>query len=67
MCVSAKAPDVPSIPERQATKLPDQGATAGRSDAMARRRRGLYASILTSPQGALGAANVSGISGATLG
>lgn len=34
---------------------------------MARRRRGLYASILTSPTGALGNANVSGVAGSTLG
>lgn len=67
MCISAKAPDVPTIPERQATKLPDMGATADRTGLMARRRRGLYASILTSPQGALGTANVSGVTGATLG
>jgi hypothetical protein len=67
MCVSAKAPDVPAIPERQSVRLPDNGATQARSDASARRRRGLYASILTSPQGALGSANLSGVSGATLG
>lgn len=68
MCVSApKAPAVPPIPERQSVRLPDNGATAARSDMMAKRRRGLYASILTSPQGALGSANISGVTGATLG
>lgn len=65
MCISS--PDVPSIPERQASKLPDGGATASRADLLAKRKRGLYASILTSPQGTLGAANVSGVTGATLG
>jgi hypothetical protein len=65
MCISS--PAAPSIPDRQATKLPDMGATADRSSLLARRRRGLYASILTSPQGALGTANVSGVTGATLG
>jgi hypothetical protein len=59
-------PDVPAIPERQPVKLPDGGADA-RTALIAKRRRGLYASILTSPQGVLGNPNVSGISGATLG
>jgi hypothetical protein len=67
MCVSAKAPDLPSIPERQVVKLPDDGATGPRSDILARRRRGLYASILTSPNGSLGTANLSGVPNATLG
>lgn len=67
MCVSAKAPEVPPIPERQSVRLPDNGATAARSDFLAKRRRGLYASILTTPQGALGSANLSSASGATLG
>jgi hypothetical protein len=64
MCIST--PDVPNIPERQAVKLPSDSA-GDRAGLAARRRRGLYASILTSPQGALGSANVSGVSGATLG
>jgi hypothetical protein len=67
MCISAKAPEVPSIPERQSVRLPDNGATAARSDILSKRRRGLYASILTTPNGALGAANISGTTGATLG
>lgn len=55
MCISApKAPDVPTIPERQAAKLPDNGSTAPRADETARRRRALMATILTSPGGALG-------------
>ncbi len=52
MCTST--PDVPTIPERQVTKLPDSGSTAGNADAAAKRRRGLYASIMTSPQGTVG-------------
>ncbi|WP_084238678.1 hypothetical protein [Sphingomonas asaccharolytica] len=52
MCISTpKTPDVPTIPERQPTKLPDNGATAGVVDQNARRRRGLYASVFTNPQG----------------
>lgn len=66
MCVG-KAPDVPTVPERQAVKLPDGGATADRTDLLARRRRGLYASILTGSSGALGSANISGGAGTTLG
>lgn len=65
MCIST--PKVPQMPERQASKLPDMGSTGERSDMAARRRRGLYASILTSGQGALGNANVSSPAGATLG
>lgn len=61
MCVG-KTPDVPTIPERQATQLPDNGSTASQVDANAKRRRGLYASILTSPTGTMGAPNVSGTS-----
>lgn len=52
MCGIGKAPEVPTIPERQATKLPDQGATADTVSDRARRRRGMMASILTSAQGA---------------
>lgn len=67
MCIGIKTPQIPTLPERQAVKLPDNGAPDSRASLLARRRRGLYASILTSPQGALGTANVSGVSGATLG
>ncbi len=60
MCISTpKAPDVPTIPERQATKLPDNGSTAELTDARTRRRRGLYASIFTSPRGTMGAPSTS--------
>lgn len=55
MCTST--PDLPTVPERQATKLPDAGSTASNADAAAKRRRGLYASILTGANGAAGMAN----------
>ncbi len=51
MCVSGKAPDVPTIPERQAVKAPDKGATLDTVSDRAKRRRGMMASILTSAQG----------------
>lgn len=57
MCIGGSTPDVPKIPERQAQKLPDNGSTAANADLAAKRRRGLYASILTSAQGAPGTAN----------
>jgi hypothetical protein len=45
MCVSTpKAPAPQSIPERQALKLPDGGATGIRVDDEVRRRRALMAS-----------------------
>ena len=46
-----KAPVVPAIPERQAMKLPDDGFTAGRSDDIAKRRRGMMATVMTGPAG----------------
>lgn len=51
MCGIGKTPDVPTIPERQAAKLPDQGATADGVSDRARRRRGMMAAVLTSAQG----------------
>lgn len=53
MCMSA--PDVPVTPERQAARAPDKGATADRVDAARKRRMSYAASILTSPQGVMGA------------
>ncbi|MEG3148567.1 hypothetical protein U1769_01625 [Sphingomonas sp. ZT3P38] len=44
MC-SPKPPKPQSIPERQALKLPDGGATAPRVDDDIRRRRALMASV----------------------
>lgn len=62
MCVF-KAPKIPKQPapaQMQAMQVP-KDMTQGRDDARARlRRRGLYASIFTSPQGIAGAPTVTG-------
>jgi hypothetical protein len=50
MCTAT--PDVPPPAERQAVKLPDQGATATRGDSS--RRRAMLAGLVTSMTGALG-------------
>ena len=64
MCLGApKAPDVPTIPERQAAKLPDGGASDTRTDFAARRRRALMATILTSTMGAPGSASTTNVLG----
>ncbi len=55
-------PDVPSVPERQATKLPDQGSTANSDKDSRRRRRAMIAGLVTSPQGALGTASTTAAS-----
>jgi hypothetical protein len=55
MCGIGKTPEVPTIPERQAVKAPDQSAPDMGVTDRARRRRGMMASILTSAQGATGA------------
>lgn len=44
---------MPTMPERQATKLPDAGATITKDDRK-RLRRALYAGMTTGSQGALG-------------
>ena len=68
MCVGGSTPDVPTVPERQATKLPDGSQAAERTDDRARRRMAYAASILTSPQGVLGnAATTANIGSATTG
>lgn len=54
MCMT-KAPEVQSVPERQAAKLPDGGDTAARTSDTAARRRALMATVLTGPQGTMGA------------
>ncbi len=56
MC-TPKAPDVPSVPERQAMKLPDEGLDLTKDTS--KRRRAIMAGIITSPQGALGNPTVS--------
>jgi len=60
MCMSGAAPDVPTVPERQAAKLPDGGSTTNDSTQMAARRRALMSTILTSNSGTMGAPSVSG-------
>lgn len=57
MCVST--PDVPSVPERQAAKLPDNGAAPDAGRSRDKFRRALMAGLMTSPQGVLGSPNVS--------
>lgn len=55
MCTSA--PDIPSVPERQAAKLPDAGAPATATNNN-RFRRALMAGLITSPQGVLGSPTI---------
>jgi hypothetical protein len=50
MCMP-KPPKVQTIPERQALKLPDSGATAPRVDGEIARRRALMASVYTGSLG----------------
>lgn len=51
MCIGGSPPDPPTVPERQAQKLPDNGSTAGRTDDTLKRRRAMMATVLTSPTG----------------
>lgn len=53
MCVVPKVPKVPVMPERQALQVPND-PTSQRTSINARMRRGLYASIMTGPQGVPG-------------
>jgi|GEM_PF-1036812 hypothetical protein len=62
-------PTIPTAPERQSLKLPDQGAPTGAMD-NSRWRRAILAGMVTSPLGLTGAARVSSTtlgSGGTLG
>lgn len=63
MCVLPKAPKVPLLAERQAVQAPVQMA-GGKGGLNQRRRRGLFASIMTSAQGATGPISVTGTPGA---
>lgn len=56
MCVlpKIKAPKIPPMVERQAVQTP-KDAIQTRTSISAKRRRGMWASIFTSPRGALGA------------
>ena len=68
MCVGGGTPDVPTVPERQSAKQPESaGGTAGRAADIAKRRMQYAASILTSPQGVLGAAGTTANMPATTG
>lgn len=51
-----KTPDVPTVPERQAVKLPDAGSAITKDASF--RRRAIMAGIMTGPQGVLGNPNV---------
>lgn len=68
MCIGApKVPKVPPAAERQAMQQPkDMAGTQGNALA-AKRRRGLWASIFTSPQGVTSAPIVTGTSGGITG
>lgn len=44
-------PDVPTVPERQASKLPDQGAKANDKNNTAAWRKAMLAGMVTSPTG----------------
>lgn len=67
MCIGLpKAPKVPIAPERQAMQQPKdlQGETSARNQ---RSRRGLWASIFTSPAGLSGPPTVTGTGGSITG
>lgn len=55
MCAST--PDISSVPERQAMKLPDNGAPEGSTN-NTRQRRAIIAGLMTSPQGTVGSPTV---------
>lgn len=55
MCTGG-TPDVPSVPERQSVKQPVSEVRSQTTDDE-RRRRGMLATILTSPSGALAPAS----------
>ncbi len=59
MCIGGGTPDIPAVPERQPTKLPDQGSSAFSNKDVRRKRLAMMAGLITSPQGALGAVNTS--------
>jgi hypothetical protein len=68
MCIGApKPPKVPPAAERQAMQVPKDASNAINNASAMRRRRGLWASIFTSPQGVTGAPVVTGTSGGITG
>lgn len=62
MCLIPKAPKAPVIPERQQVQTP-QEPTDTRVGLNARRRRGMWAAIMTSPRGTAGAPATTGTPG----
>lgn len=64
MCIGG-TPSIPSVPERQAMKLPDQGSTAFTDKGSRRRRLAMMAGLVTGNNGALGTANTSSASPST--
>ena len=64
MCVFPKQPKPPPIVERQAMQTPSDPVNR-RTALGVRRRRGFWASIMTSPQGVAGPPRVTGSSGTT--
>lgn len=68
MCIGLpSAPKVPTAPERQAQQVPQDMTQNRSSDLYKRRRRGLWASIFTSPAGVSGPPTVTGTSGGVTG
>lgn len=67
MCIGApKIPKTPPAAERQPMSAP-RDSVDPKTGLAVRRRRGLWASIFTSPQGVTGAPNVTGTSGGITG
>lgn len=67
MCIGApKPPKIPPAAERQAMQLP-KDMTAYKAANNMRRRRGLWASIFTSPQGVTSTPIVTGNTGGVTG
>lgn len=62
MCSAPKIPDPKPIPERQALKLPDNGATLNKTDDDARKRRAMMATAFTGSLG-LGAPSTTSVLG----
>ena len=48
--ICTSTPDVPTVPERQPVKLPDEGSPATTDD-FRKRRRAIIAGLMTSPEG----------------
>lgn len=67
MCVLPKAPKIPPQVERQAMQVPQEWAGSRAGGLNARRRRGLWASIMTSPKGIAGPPTVTGVSSGLMG